>query len=96
MADANPDSQPGHLLPQFKRWYSQPAHRVCKASGTFDAAAQTYTLHFTQSCAATAGQPDKAPFVIPVLLGLVGTAVSRNWHCRCRTAPMPRPATTCL
>jgi aminopeptidase N len=72
MADANPDSSLAHLLPQFKLWYSQAGTPRLKASGTFDAAAQTYTLHFTQSCAATAGQADKAPFVIPVLLGLVG------------------------
>jgi aminopeptidase N len=74
MADANPDSSLAHLLPQFKLWYSQAGTPRLKASGTFDAAAQTYTLHFTQSCAATAGQSDKAPFVIPVLLGLVGSA----------------------
>jgi aminopeptidase N len=74
MADANPDSSLAHLLPQFKLWYSQAGTPRLQASGTFDAAAQTYTLHFTQSCAATAGQADKAPFVIPVLLGLAAVS----------------------
>ncbi len=73
MADANPDSSLAHLLPQFKRWYSQAGTPRLGTTGTYDAAAQTYTLQFTQSCAPTAGQSDKAPFVIPVLLGLVGS-----------------------
>jgi aminopeptidase N len=74
MADANPDSSLAHLLPQFKLWYSQAGTPRLGASGSYDAAAQTYTLDFTQSCAPTAGQSDKAPFVIPVLMGLVGSA----------------------
>ncbi|MCF8157285.1 MAG: aminopeptidase N [Rhodoferax sp.] len=74
MADANPDSSLAHLLPQFKLWYSQAGTPRLGASGRYDAAAQTYTLDFTQACAPTAGQSDKAPFVIPVLMGLVGSA----------------------
>ena len=72
MADANPDSSLAHLLPQFKLWYSQAGTPRLGATGRYDAAAQTYTLQFTQSCAPTTGQINKAPFVIPVLLGLVG------------------------
>jgi aminopeptidase N len=74
MADANPDSSLAHLLPQFKLWYSQAGTPHLAASGTYDAAAQTYTLQFAQSCAPTTGQTDKNPFVIPVLLGLVGVS----------------------
>ncbi len=74
MADANPQSSLAHLLPQFKLWYSQAGTPHLGASGHYDAAAQTYTLSFTQTCAPTAGQSDKQPFVIPVLLGLVGSA----------------------
>ena len=74
MADANPDSSLAHLLPQFKLWYSQAGTPRLGATGTYDAAAQSYTLQFTQSCTPTTGQTDKAPFVIPVLLGLVGTS----------------------
>lgn len=72
IADANPDSALARLLPQFKRWYSQAGTPRLAARGEYDAAAQTYTLHFTQSCAPTPGQAAKEPFVIPVSLGLVG------------------------
>jgi aminopeptidase N len=72
IAEANPHSYLEKLLPQFKRWYSQAGTPRLAAHGEYDAAAQTYTLHFAQSCAATPGQLDKEPFVIPVSLGLVG------------------------
>ncbi len=73
MADANPDSSLAALLPQFKLWYSQAGTPQLRASGHYDAQAQTYTLTFTQHCAATPGQAEKQPFVIPVQLGLVGS-----------------------
>ena len=72
IADANPESDLARLLPQFKRWYSQAGTPRLQAVGHYDAQAQTYTLSFKQSCPATPGQSDKAPFVIPVSLGLVG------------------------
>jgi len=72
IADANPASDLARLLPQFKRWYSQAGTPRLQAVGHYDAQAQTYTLSFKQSCPATPGQSDKAPFVIPVSLGLVG------------------------
>jgi aminopeptidase N len=74
IADANPGSALANLLPQFKRWYSQAGTPRVAASGGYDAAAQTYTLQFSQSCAPTPGQAAKMPFVIPVSLGLVGAA----------------------
>src|SRR5450756_1893750 len=55
IADANPDSALARLLPQFKRWYSQAGTPRLAASGHYDVAAQTYTLNFSQSCAATPG-----------------------------------------
>jgi aminopeptidase N len=72
IADANPDSELARLLPQFKRWYSQAGTPRVQASGHYDAQAQSYALSLSQSCPATPGQADKAPFVIPVSLGLVG------------------------
>jgi aminopeptidase N len=72
IADANPDSELSRLLPQFKRWYSQAGTPRVQASGHYDAQARSYTLSLSQSCPATPGQADKAPFVIPVSLGLVG------------------------
>jgi aminopeptidase N len=70
-ADANPDSKLALLLPQFKRWYSQAGTPRVQAEGHFDAAARTYTLQLSQSCAPTTGQSVKEPFVIPVGLGLL-------------------------
>jgi aminopeptidase N len=74
IADANPDSELARLLPQFKRWYSQAGTPRLQATGQYDAAARSYTLNFSQSCAATPGQSDKEPFVIPVSLGLVSAS----------------------
>ncbi|MES2946975.1 MAG: DUF3458 domain-containing protein, partial [Pseudomonadota bacterium] len=73
MADANPGSSLAQLLPQFTLWYSQAGTPRLAASGSYDAEAKTYTLQFQQSCAATANQPHKHAFVIPVLMGLVGS-----------------------
>ena len=73
MADANPGSSLAQLLPQFKLWYSQAGTPRLAATGSYDADAKTYTLAFKQSCAPTANQPAKQAFVIPVLLGMVGS-----------------------
>ncbi|MDW5442802.1 aminopeptidase N [Polaromonas sp. SM01] len=72
IADANPASDLARLLPQFKRWYSQAGTPRVHAQGVYDAAARSYTLTLTQSCAPTTGQTAKEPFVIPVGLGLLG------------------------
>src|SRR5690606_22823452 len=72
MADANPASPLTQHLQQFKRWYSQSGTPLVKASGQYDPTACTYTLTLSQSCAATADQPEKLPFVIPVEMGLLG------------------------
>ncbi|MDP3813523.1 aminopeptidase N [Pseudomonas sp.] len=67
MEDAN-----GIDLSQFKRWYSQAGTPRLAVSESYDAAAQTYSLSFKQSCPASPGQSEKLPFVIPVELGLLG------------------------
>ncbi|MDR0457942.1 MAG: aminopeptidase N [Burkholderiaceae bacterium] len=72
IAGANPDGDLARLLPQFKRWYAQAGTPAVTARGQYDAAARRYTLTLTQSCRPTPGQPDKAPLVIPIRLGLVG------------------------
>ncbi|QOQ80703.1 MULTISPECIES: aminopeptidase N [Comamonas] len=71
IADANPDSPLAQHLQQFRRWYSQAGTPVLKAVGQYDAAARTYTLTLSQSCAPTVGQAEKLPFVIPVQMGLL-------------------------
>ena len=72
IADANPESNLARLLPQFKRWYSQAGTPRVTAKGVYNALEATYTLTLSQSCAPTAGQASKEPFVIPVALGLLG------------------------
>ncbi|MDF3931533.1 aminopeptidase N [Pseudomonas citronellolis] len=66
MEDAN-----GVDLTQFKRWYSQSGTPRLAVQESYDAAAQSYTLTFRQSCPPTPGQQDKQPFVIPVEMGLL-------------------------
>lgn len=66
MEDAN-----GVDLTQFKRWYSQAGTPRLNVSEAYDAAAQTYSLTFSQSCPATPDKVQKLPFVIPVELGLL-------------------------
>ncbi|CAN7222122.1 aminopeptidase N [Rhizobacter sp. LjRoot28] len=72
IADANPDTALARLLPQFKRWYSQAGTPRLSARGRFDAPTRTYTLSLEQTALPSPGQPEKAPFVIPVAMGLVG------------------------
>jgi aminopeptidase N len=71
IASANPRSPLARHLPQFKRWYSQAGTPRVSVRGYFDAPSGTYALTFNQTCPATAGQPDKLPFVIPMAVGLM-------------------------
>ncbi len=71
VADANPGSPLSLRLEAFKRWYAQAGTPRLIATGHHDAQARQYTLTLRQTCAATQGQPDKQPFVIPVALGLL-------------------------
>ncbi len=63
----------GKDLTQFRRWYSQAGTPRLEVSDEWEEGG-SYTLHFRQSCGPTPGQPDKAPFVIPVEVGLLGEA----------------------
>ncbi|PIT72720.1 aminopeptidase N [Limnohabitans sp. G3-2] len=72
IADANPGSALAQHLDTFKHWYSQAGTPRLQAAGRYNADARTYTLTFSQSCPATPDQDRKAPFVIPVTLGLLG------------------------
>ncbi len=92
IADANPQSDMARLLPQFKRWYSHAGTPRVKAHGVYDAAARSYTLTLAQSCAPTPGQPDKAPVVIPVGLGLLG-ADGQDLPLRLAGEPVAAPGT---
>ncbi|MBF0161844.1 MAG: aminopeptidase N [Magnetococcales bacterium] len=68
----------GRDLTQFLLWYRQAGTPVVTVTSQHDAATQTLHLRVTQSCPATPGQPHKAPFHIPLLVGLLnreGTAI---------------------
>jgi aminopeptidase N len=67
IGDAN-----GVELAQFGRWYSQAGTPRVSARGSYDAASGRYLLELEQHCPPSPGQPVKAPFHIPLAVGLVG------------------------
>ena len=76
MADAS-----GFNFAPFMRWYSQAGTPHVRVVGVHDAAAQTYTVTMTQSCAPSGGQPNKSPYLIPVSVALFdpnGQAIPQN------------------
>ncbi|MFN9773192.1 MAG: aminopeptidase N [Burkholderiales bacterium] len=68
LADAN-----GRDLGQFRLWYSQAGTPRVRAEGTWDPATKRYALTLAQWCPPTQGQPGKAPFHVPVAVGLLGS-----------------------
>lgn len=60
-------------LTQFRRWYDQAGTPEITVKSHYDAAQQRLTLTLAQTCAATPGQAEKQPFMIPVAMGLVDT-----------------------
>ncbi len=58
-------------LAQFRRWYEQSGTPRLEAAGVYDPAARTFTLTLRQSCPPTPGQPEKQPFHIPLVMGLL-------------------------
>jgi aminopeptidase N len=59
-------------LAQFRRWYSQAGTPLLRVAGRYDPVGRAYTLDVAQACAPSPGQPDKAPFHVPLAVGLVG------------------------
>ena len=62
----------GKNLQQFRRWYSQSGTPRLNVTGEYSEINETYTLSVEQSCPATPGQADKAPFHIPLSTALLG------------------------
>jgi aminopeptidase N len=56
----------------FMNWYSQAGTPTVTAHGRYDATNLSYTLTLSQRCAASPGQAEKAHYLIPVAVGLVG------------------------
>ncbi|MDH3997248.1 MAG: aminopeptidase N [Desulfuromonadales bacterium] len=69
MADAN-----DYDLELLRRWYQQAGTPMLDIHGEYDEQAQEFRLHVRQSCPETPGQPDKEPFLIPLKVGLLGSA----------------------
>ncbi len=66
MEDAN-----GVDFTQFRRWYDQAGTPQLHVTDEYDPHHQTYVLTIRQSCPPTPGQPYKAPFHIPLVMGLL-------------------------
>ncbi|MCH8550653.1 MAG: aminopeptidase N [Natronospirillum sp.] len=66
------EEKSGIDLTQFKRWYEQAGTPRVDVTSEYDPSGQLLTLRFAQSCPATPGQDQKAPFHIPIRLGLIG------------------------
>lgn len=65
-------SQPNQVdFNQFKLWYSQSGTPTVKVVENYDSAKKEYTLTLSQTCALTEKQPQKKPFHIPLLVGLL-------------------------
>ncbi|MEI9985910.1 MAG: aminopeptidase N [Aliidongia sp.] len=58
-------------LGQFRRWYAQAGTPVVTAEDHYDPAGKRYTLTIRQETKPTPGQPEKAPFLIPLAMGLL-------------------------
>ena len=67
MADAS-----GVDFAQFMRWYDQAGTPEIRFEERYDAAAKRYELTLHQETRPTPGQESKAPFTIPVAMGLIG------------------------
>lgn len=66
MSDAS-----GMDLTQFWRWYKQAGTPTLTITDAYDAQTKTYTLTVNQSCPPTPDQPEKEPFHIPLVIGLL-------------------------
>ncbi|MBB3608832.1 aminopeptidase N [Rhizobium sp. BK602] len=61
----------GRDLTQFSLWYHQAGTPLVTASGTYDAAAKSFTLSLEQMQPATPGQTTKQPLHIPLRMALI-------------------------
>jgi aminopeptidase N len=71
----------GRNLSHFAQWYEQAGTPQVLITGHYDPNAQTYRLDLAQSTAATPGQSDKEPMVLPIRLGLVGHNGAIDYTC---------------
>ena len=60
------------VFAQFMHWYSQAGTPDIKVAPHYDARTKTYRLDIAQTIPPTPGQPNKAPMVMPLAIGLMG------------------------
>lgn len=77
MADANSVADG---LAQFEEWYLQSGTPTVKSELSYDETTGRATLRLTQSCPPTPGQPEKRPFLIPVLVGFLDGSTGAEIH----------------
>ncbi len=85
----------GRDLSRFRLWHTQAGRPRVTARGRYDARARQYSLTLTQTCAPTPGQPVKAPFHIPLAVGLLSKSGEPLSFAREGMAP-PEPITTAV
>ncbi len=61
----------GFDLGQFRNWYTQAGTPVLEVSSSYDNDLNRFALTVRQSCPSTPGQAEKAPFHIPLRMGLL-------------------------
>ncbi|WP_374000206.1 aminopeptidase N [Bdellovibrio bacteriovorus] len=61
----------GKDFTQFRRWYHQAGTPIVAIQESYDAAKGELNVTLEQSCPATPGQPQKEPFHIPLMMGLL-------------------------
>jgi aminopeptidase N len=61
----------GRDFTQFRLWYSQSGTPELRTQFAYDQTKQIATLAVEQSCPATPGQPNKKPFHLPLVIGLL-------------------------
>ncbi len=61
----------GRDLSQFRLWQTQAGRPRVTARGVYDAEARRYSLTLSQTCPPSPGQAEKAPFHIPIAMGLI-------------------------
>ena len=82
-------------LGQFKRWYWQAGTPIVTTSDHYDPAMKRYTLTIRQETKPTPVQPKKAPFVIPLAMGLL-TASGQALPTKLAGEAAPQPGTRVL
>lgn len=64
----------GKDFSQFMRWYDQAGTPEVTVKTAYNTDHETFKISFKQSCPPTPEKSDKAPFLIPVNVGLLGEA----------------------